>query len=177
MKKFFMRSVSLVYRYAQSYTNNMLKPININGSHLPFLGTIVHNEGLNQDELSKRMLMDHSTVARMVKQLVERGYIRKVQDENDRRNYRIYSTKEAIKLKPYLERLRNGLMHAAFKGFSQDEIFQFHELLYRAQKNMCDFKRSDYQIPEEIYEQEITPEMHDYLHGKEDCICKTLSKD
>lgn len=67
-----------------------------------------HHEGVTQEELTTIVSVDKAATTRTVKSLEEKGYLIRVQDEQDRRYNRIYSTDAAKRL---ADAVRSELIH------------------------------------------------------------------
>ncbi len=87
-----------IYRNAQSIINSKLIDLNIRSGQHDFLYVISKNEGISQKELSEFLYVGKSTTAKAVKNLVENDYVKRIQDENDKRIYRLYLTDAGKKL-------------------------------------------------------------------------------
>lgn len=89
-----------IYRNAQVIMNSKLIDLNIKSGQHDFLYVISKNEGISQKELSEFLYVGKSTTAKAVKNLVENDYVKKIQDENDNRIYRLYLTENGRKIIP-----------------------------------------------------------------------------
>lgn len=89
-----------IYRNAQVIINSKLIDLNIKSGQHDFLYVISKNEGISQKELSEFLYVGKSTTAKAVKNLVENNYVKKIQDENDNRIYRLYLTENGKKIIP-----------------------------------------------------------------------------
>ena len=63
-----------------------------------YIFVVCDNEGIIADEVSKILSVDKGTTARAVAKLEENGYLKRVQDENDKRKYRLYSLPKSKEL-------------------------------------------------------------------------------
>ncbi|MFD1177931.1 MarR family winged helix-turn-helix transcriptional regulator [Paenibacillus puldeungensis] len=95
--------ISYIQRINQKELTGLLKPYGIGGGgHHSYLKTILHNPGLNQDQLTNEVKFDKATTTRCVKQLEEEGYVERTVDGHDRRSYRLYPTQKAKDFEPTL---------------------------------------------------------------------------
>lgn len=94
MKKSLGRLISILYRKSHLYKNYFLSEYNITASEQPFITTLYFNDGVSQEFLSSYLSIDKASTTRVVQSLIEKGYIEKVRDENDKRVNRIYLTKD-----------------------------------------------------------------------------------
>ncbi|WP_313530629.1 MarR family winged helix-turn-helix transcriptional regulator [Anaerotignum sp.] len=107
------RLVSILYRKNQVYLNMALKRYNLTASELPILLYLFHHNGVSQEELSTFLLIDKASTARVVHSLLEKEFIRKERDNDDRRANKIFLTDKALKHKdnilPILQQWTNFL--------------------------------------------------------------------
>ena len=120
-----------IYRNAQSIINSKLVDLNIKSGQHDFLYVISKNEGISQKELSEFLYVGKSTTAKAVKNLVENDYVKKIQDENDNRIYRLYLTENGIKIIPKINSVFLELVTIFSKNLSKREEEQTITVLKR----------------------------------------------
>lgn len=76
--------------------------INITFEMLEVMSVLWKTDGVNQQEIADLTLRDKSSMTYLIDNLVKRGMVKRVEDENDRRNKLIYLTDEGISLKEQL---------------------------------------------------------------------------
>jgi DNA-binding MarR family transcriptional regulator len=76
--------------------------INISFEMLEVLGCLWRQDGINQQEIADKTLRDKSSITYIIDNLVKRGLVKRVEDEHDRRNNRIFMTTEAKQLQDQL---------------------------------------------------------------------------
>ena len=81
-----------IFRLGMSYANRQLKDIDISSGLVYFIIELSQVEWLNMSDLSAAVGVDNAYATRAVEKLSALGYINKVQDERDRRAYRISLT-------------------------------------------------------------------------------------
>ena len=79
-------------RRSQAYITDACRPWHIGYSEYVVLEELYRGDGCSQDELSRQLSVDKGLVARCVKSLEEKGYVRRRQDEKDKRFKYIYLT-------------------------------------------------------------------------------------
>ncbi|MDR1378784.1 MAG: MarR family winged helix-turn-helix transcriptional regulator [Synergistaceae bacterium] len=98
MKKSMIRIVTILYRKSQSYLSVALSKYNLTTAEQPFFAALQVYDGTTQDELSALIGVDKSATARTVKLLEGKGYVKRVQDETNRRQNRVFITDTARRL-------------------------------------------------------------------------------
>ena len=89
------RLIAILHRQSQIFTNKALKEFSLTSAEYPFLFALFHTEGQTQEELSSYLYIDKGATARVVKSLIAKGFVRKEQDDQDKRCNRIFLTEKA----------------------------------------------------------------------------------
>jgi len=76
--------------------------INITFEMIEVMGCLWKKDGVNQQDIADQTLRDKSSMTYLLDNLVKRKMVKRVEDENDRRNKLIYLTTEGNKLKEQL---------------------------------------------------------------------------
>jgi DNA-binding MarR family transcriptional regulator len=95
------------------------------------LSRLWEEDGLTQQEISKRACVAKPNISNYCEQLEQANYIVRVQDENDKRNYKIYLTRKGKEA----QSLSCDLSQQAYKevcaGLNDEEIEQLKQLLIK----------------------------------------------
>ena len=102
-------------RRSQAYITDACRPWHIGYSEYVLLVELYRGDGCSQDELSRQLSVDKGLVARCVKSLEEKGYVRRRQDEKDKRFKYIYLTETARQAQKELLRLSEIWIRALTK--------------------------------------------------------------
>jgi DNA-binding MarR family transcriptional regulator len=92
MNKEILREIGKIYRALNSFSDFLMKSINLEKGQYQFLMRVKENPGINQQDLSTLLLVDKTTTAKAVKKLVIKGYIIKKVEKTDKRNFNLYLT-------------------------------------------------------------------------------------
>lgn len=87
-----------IFRLGMAYANQQLKDIDISSGLVYFIIELSEVEWLNMSDLSAAVGVDNAYATRAVEKLSTLGYVNKVQDEQDRRAYRISLTASGRKI-------------------------------------------------------------------------------
>ncbi|NCB00078.1 MAG: MarR family transcriptional regulator [Clostridia bacterium] len=90
------RLVSILYRKNQVYLNVVLKPLQLTAAEVPVLIHLFKRDGISQEELSSFLVIDKAATARVVQSLLDKGFLRKEKDPDDRRANQVFLTGHAI---------------------------------------------------------------------------------
>ena len=99
------RSMSELRNYIRQFIQVKIREngINITFEMLEVMGCLWKMDGINQQEIADFTLRDKSSMTYLLDNLVKRGMVKRVEDEDDRRNKLIYLTKEGKDLKEQLQ--------------------------------------------------------------------------
>ncbi len=143
------RLISILYRKVQAYWAQVLRDHDISSAEYPILITLNKKDGITQEELALQFDMDKSAIARVVKSLLDKGFIEREKDEEDRRCNRIYLTKKGQLSKEPIVNGANALSHIALKNIDQREL----EVALRVLAQMAD-NVSEYSARQEQHNSE-----------------------
>lgn len=88
-----------------------------------------HDRALTSSEICHCIFRESQTVAASVNRLLERGYVIKIPDQNDKRFMRIQITEKGNQLQQKIRQHSLTLMTEITKCFSEDELEQFNAYL------------------------------------------------
>ena len=111
-----------------------------------FLTRIDENPGINQENLSYLLKVDRSTTAKALKKLIDKGYIKKVHPENNKKEWILFITDEGKKLNDSMEDSVTVPLEKLYSGVSEEELDMFYSILSTMDANIVpsylDFKKS-----------------------------------
>lgn len=110
-----------IYRNIQMLLSSKLSDLDIKNGQYDFFLVISLNEGLSQKELSEHLHISKSTTAKAVKNLVSKGYVRKLKDELDNRIDHLFLTDKGLEKAPAVQGIFNEILDVCGSGLSQDE--------------------------------------------------------
>ncbi|KRN28387.1 hypothetical protein IV38_GL001387 [Lactobacillus selangorensis] len=127
-----LRSGLAMNRIIRRELNRRLKPFGLNDSNFFFIFILLDNPGISQDDLTKKMSLDHSTVTRAVAKLIDKGIITRSPNPNDKRASQIYPTDKAAELCQKILPIVNQIYDKLFAGLNDSEQEQLEHLLNKA---------------------------------------------
>ena len=98
------RSMAELRTHIRQFIQVKLKEqgINLTFEMLEVMGVLWRKDGVNQQEIADLTLRDKSSMTYLLDNLVKRKLVKRVEDDNDRRNKMIYLTKEGNELREQL---------------------------------------------------------------------------
>jgi len=108
---------------------------NLNTSHSALLSILYHSDhALPMQDVVKRLGRSKSTVTEMVKSAEKAGYIKKIEDREDKRALLLKLTDKAITIQNDFNRISTELIEKTYEGFSDVEkaaVINLLEKIYR----------------------------------------------
>lgn len=129
----------LIHRLAianKNSFNKLIKPYGVSPEQWTVLFRVVEKNGITQKELSDSTYKDQGNLTRMIDKLVEKGYLLRESDDNDRRSVKLFAThssKQLVEKIAPLSKLQNEKLSS---GLSEDDKEKFIELLNKAYMNI-----------------------------------------
>ncbi|MNM86606.1 Organic hydroperoxide resistance transcriptional regulator [compost metagenome] len=129
------RYISILYRAGAMYFNKNFNIGNIGSGQYTFLLFLENNEGVTQEEMTCKLIIDKGTTAKALKKLEEEGLVKRSVDENDKRAYRVYLTADG---RDIIKDIRNVLLEwndILTSDFTEEEKKMALNLLQRMVEN------------------------------------------
>ena len=124
---------------SNAYWTNLEKAmndINLHSGQVFVLVALWNQDGQSQIELSKNMNVAPPTVNKMVKSLIESGFIRSQRDTKDTRIVRIFLTKKGNDCKNLIEEQWLKLEVQILSNFTETEKLILFDLFGKLKKNL-----------------------------------------
>ena len=120
--------------------NQELERVGLTFSQMRVLRFIEDNPKMKitQKDISNELDIQHSTTIGLLKRMQEKGLVRVVVDEDNRRCRNIFLTKKAEDIRYEMERGREIMESRVVKSFTDEEKETFYRLLNNAIDNLKD---------------------------------------
>jgi MarR family transcriptional regulator for hemolysin len=130
------RILSHLGRSFLSNLNRKLNHLDIERNYYALL-LIEQAEGnITQQELAGLLDTDKVSIVRIIDYLSENGYVKRLQNVNDRRKYSLKLTAKAKKETSKIQKAINEITSTAFKGISVSQKQLFYKTLESIKKNL-----------------------------------------
>lgn len=135
-------AASTIYRKTQIWKAEQSTDLGLSAAQIPAVIIVCREDGISQNELGEMLLLDKSTVAKIVGKLVENGYFIRTSNTKDKRAFDLIPTKKATDIYPSL--LELGVIWDDYltNGMTEDEIIIFERLLLKAAQNATFFSKT-----------------------------------
>ena len=132
----FLREVGAVARCVQSLSDVNFKKLALQRGQFVFLTRICESPGLHLLELSHLLKVDKATVTKAVQKLEAEGYVRKEQNQTDKRMVHLFPTERAQEAYPELIAEENRYLARCFAGMTKEEQALAETLIERIRENI-----------------------------------------
>lgn len=130
------RLIANVNNKKNTYMNMLLKQLDLSHGQAIALMKIHKHQVIQQDVLTKHLLIDKSAVTRILKSLEDKELIVKKMSENNRRVFDIFLTQKGEKLYPEIKKIIDETTRTMLKGIDQKQQEQLFELLSKVKRNL-----------------------------------------
>ncbi|MBP1909872.1 MarR family winged helix-turn-helix transcriptional regulator [Methanolobus bombayensis] len=128
--------IAIAYRSGFVRLNQKMKELGLSAGQFYVLLILSHEQGLTQDTLSRQLLIDQASIARAVNVLVNKGFVKRITDETDRRAVRIYFTEEGEELIPKISQIDEEMEEDSLSGLTIKERKEARDLLRKISQNI-----------------------------------------
>jgi DNA-binding MarR family transcriptional regulator len=135
MKESMIRIITVLFRKSQSCLSVLLSKYNLTAAEQPFFAALQKCDGITQDELSSLISVDKSATARTVKSLEEKGYVTRIQGEQDKRQNRVFLTEAARECWPEVQRELMRFNELLTQNINADNLGIVYTALKQIEKN------------------------------------------
>ena len=136
-------SIHKLYQIAHKklvmFIREELNPYDFNRGEFPLLFKLMKKgDGLTQKEICEMLFISKSTTSKVINSLVDKGYLRKEKDEEDRRATRIYLTEKEREIEEIIEEIDEKAEKVMLEGFDDNEKERLRTYLQRIINNLKD---------------------------------------
>jgi MarR family transcriptional regulator for hemolysin len=103
------------------------------------IGRIGKGQGVRPSAVAERLDIEHSSLVRIIDQLIDAGLVERHDDPDDRRAKLLFLTAEGKKRSQQLERALSSFRRTLFKDIGKDDIDASQRMLDALQRAMTDF--------------------------------------
>ncbi|TYV36411.1 MarR family winged helix-turn-helix transcriptional regulator [Listeria monocytogenes] len=119
------KAIAIIHRSESTFKNKKLLETGLNIGQLRYLWTLYKEDGISQESMAKRFMVDKASVTRHIKRLEELGMIRREIDAKDRRIQRIFVTETGFQIRDLIEEVTaewSALLTADFSEKEKDDL-------------------------------------------------------
>lgn len=124
-----IRGFGILYRTFLSYISKSLSSKDLSFSDSIFLVNIGDNEGTNQEEIANFLAIDKAAIARSVKDMEKKGYVRTERSKVDKRAKELYLSDSGKELYQYMQCLNQEWISHIMGDLDPDDIKDFIRII------------------------------------------------
>lgn len=129
------RKMDKVGRMFQAELQAELQHLDIERSFYPLM-LIEAGNGITQQELADKLLCDKVQVVRIIDYLSYNGYVKRVQNQTDKRKYELTITEKARLVLPDIKKAISNTSSIAMKGLSENQVSQLYSMVSLIESNL-----------------------------------------
>jgi DNA-binding MarR family transcriptional regulator len=126
--------ISILHRYRKTYVSKRLEAYGAASGLYMFIIVLAEHNGASQEQIADLLKIDKATVARSVQKLLNENYLRRQEDEQDKRAYQIYLMPKAKEIIPKIQSAINDWNRMVINGIPKDS----KEILLRCLQQMSE---------------------------------------
>lgn len=119
------KNIGILNRQFNIFLNRELAGTGLNATEFMYIGYLYQNDGIMQDELARAFCVDRAAITRTLKNMEEKGFVKRVRSKEDGRERRIYLTEKSCSYEKLAESIQEKYISAAgnlLDGQKQQEI-------------------------------------------------------
>lgn len=136
------KTISILYRKSQIWLNNGCARYSLTAAQAVIILIICEYGGLTQDEITKRLALDKSVIAKTVSKLKERGFLTRTINKKDKRTFDIRPTEQAYQVYPVIKEQLDESFRRMTQKMTEAEKEEFKRLLLLAAETTLSFEDS-----------------------------------
>lgn len=144
MKKKIGKYISMLMKYTHAYLDRELKNLDIGRGEFSHLMILYQNDLVTQDHLAKSVHVDKGSTAKVVKSLLEQGYITRTINPDDKRAKLISLTDKAWELEKEITPVFKNWDNMIKSNISEEEFEIFYGVLHKMIDNAKNYHRDNY---------------------------------
>lgn len=130
-----MKTLNNISRCQAMYRKKTIAAQDLCPNHYAFVLAICFEPGRSQDEIASVLCLDKSTVARALAHMEKHGYITRIPNEKDRRQYLVYPTEKMLEIYPKVQLANREWNQRLTEEVSPEDLEVFHKVLARMEQN------------------------------------------
>lgn len=123
------KTISILYRKSHIWLNNGCAQYDLTAAQAVVIMIVCDFKTLTQDEITKRLSLDKSVIAKTVTKLEERGFLVRTTNPKDKRTYDIQPSEKAWAVYPAIREQVEACFFRMTRTMTEEEQALFQRLL------------------------------------------------
>ena len=124
-----LKSISILYRKSHIWLNNSCAQFGLTSPQAMVILLVCDFSTLTQDEITKRLNLDKSVVAKTVNKLIQSDFMVRTTNRKDKRTYDIMPTSKAWEVYPFIKSQVRDCFEQITRQMTEEERAVFERLL------------------------------------------------
>lgn len=124
-----LKSISILYRKSHIWLNNSCAQFGLTSPQAMVILLVCDFSTLTQDEITKRLNLDKSVVAKTVNKLIQSDFMVRTTNRKDKRTYDIMPTSKAWEVYPFIKSQVCDCFEQITRQMTEEERAVFERLL------------------------------------------------
>ena len=130
------RYISILDRLMKMYYDHELADFEIGWGQQFYVEYLYEYPGASAQEMVERFRVDKATLTKVIRKLVDIGYVRVVRSEDDRRMKQLYLTDAAVPAVKRVKEIHNSFQEVLSSGLSPEEQEQVERMMEKMVENI-----------------------------------------
>lgn len=126
------KAISILYRKSHIWLNNSCASYDLTAAQAAIILIVCDFEMLTQDEITKRLGIDKSVIAKTVVKMEKQGFLIRSTNKKDKRTYDISPTEKAWQAYPFVKEQIDISFKRMTQKMTEEEREEFKRLLQLA---------------------------------------------
>ena len=126
-----------IARFRGIIFENLMKPHGLTHAQAYVLNQLFLEDGLTQTDIAARMHVGTVTVSGLLDRLETRGWVRRAEDNRDRRAKKVWLSESAAGLLEHMVREFTNMNDIAVEGLTDDEVVEMTRMLRKVRSNLA----------------------------------------
>ena len=134
-----MDNFEVIVRYWRSFTEKRLKEFDLTFGEQIIIIFLSKNENVNQESISKRYMIDKGMVAKTLTRLEDKGFIKREQNPNNKRENIISLTEKSAYIMKYINTIFDDWNKILYGEMSKEDIDCVKKLTGKMAENVAKY--------------------------------------
>ena len=134
-----MDNFEVIVRYWRSFTEKKLKEFDLTFGEQIIIIFLSKNENVNQESISKRYMIDKGMVAKTLTRLEDKGFIKREQNPNNKRENIISLTEKSAYIMKYINAIFDDCNKILYGEMSKEDIDCVKRLTGKMAENVAKY--------------------------------------
>lgn len=127
-----------LYREKNRILAGYLDEYSLGNGQFQILNEIAWEDGISQEKISLKRKINKSATAKSVTKLIEKGYVYRERDINDKRAYCLHCTEKGMQMIPKIRNIVDEMESILSKNIDNNELLLFKKLCSIMHNNLSD---------------------------------------